>query len=494
MRRHRPFLAAALLATLSACADDTPTAPAPGDAGPRDPGPRGTMNATTARVVGYFPTWQGSVSAIPYNKLTHILYAFALPTTSGGLTGIAMSGDTRLASLVTQAHANGVKVLISVGGWNDTNDATFAQMAASSTARASFVSNVGTFVSNYGLDGVDIDWEYPDAGSAESTNFTTLMGQLSTAMHGSGKLLTAAVAADRYWGDGIQSTVFGYVDFLTIMAYSRDTPPHSPYWYAVASLDYWAGRGLAQSRTVLGVPFYGKNSSGVDSPYRSIVQADAQAPNKDYSNGYYYNGMSTIQQKTTLSLQRGSGVGIWELSNDTTASTISLLSAIQTAMNSTVPAYDYTRTVYDDSLGGGWDDWSWNTTLNFASTAQAHAGSKSIAVTYTAAWGALYLHYDFGLPPSGRSKLEFWVHGGSTGGQRIIAQVGEPGSSTVWLNEVPVNSYNSCGTVTANTWCKVSIPFSALGVTSNPITELVIQDDSGGAQPTFYVDDIRFVP
>jgi|GEM_PF-930365 len=489
MRWHQPLFAAALLAALAACTDDTPTGP--GGAGPHDAGPRLSMNATTSRVVGYFPTWDGSVSAIQYGKLTHIDYAFALPTSSGGLTGIAMSGNARLDSLVQLAHANGVKVLISVGGWSSTNDATFASLAASSTARAAFVSNVSTFIGNYGLDGVDIDWEYPDAGTAEATNFASLMGQLSTAMHNSGKLLTAAVAADRYWGDGILSSVFGYVDFVTIMAYSRDEVPHSPYWYAVSALDYWAGRGLPQSKTVLGVPFYGTNSSGVDMPYRTLVHNDATAPSKDLSNGYYYNGLSTMQQKTTLGLQRGSGVGIWELSNDTTGS-ISLLQAIQDAMNSTVPSYDYTKVVYDEAPGGGWDDWSWSVTLNFAGTSPVHGGSKSIAVTYTAAWGGMYLHYDFGVPPTGVSKLEFWIHGGTAGGQRMIVQVGEPGEN--WLTYVQLNSYNACGTVMANTWCKVSIPLSALGVTTNPITELQIQDDSGGAQPTFYLDDIRFVP
>jgi len=81
MRWTQPIFAAALLATLAACSDDLPTA-----AVPRDPeAPRLSMDPTTARVVGYFPTWDGNVDSIQYSKLTHIMYAFALPTGSGGL-------------------------------------------------------------------------------------------------------------------------------------------------------------------------------------------------------------------------------------------------------------------------------------------------------------------------------------------------------------------------------------------------------------------------
>jgi GH18 family chitinase len=484
MRWIQPTLAAALAVSLAACADETPTSAVP----PRE-APRLSMNATSARVVAYFPTWAGSVSAIPYNKVTHILYAFAKPTSTGGLSNIAMSGDTRLASLVTQAHTNGVKVLISIGGDDPANDVNFRGIAASSSLRSTFVSNVVTFVTNYGLDGVDMDWEYPDSAT-EPNDFATLMSSLATEMHSRSKLLSAAVGADRSIGDGILSGVFGSVDFLNVMAYAREETPHSPYWYATDALDYWIGRGLSQSKLVLGVPFYGKDGNGNEMGYRTIVQNDANAPYGDVSNGYNYNGLSTMQQKTTLSLQRGSGVAIWELSSDTTGS-IALIGAIQTAMNSTVPAYDYTKVVFDDSIPA-WDDWSWSTTLNFAATSPTHAGSKSIAVTYTAAWGGMYLHHDNGVNPTGLTKLEFWVHGGSTGGQKMVVQLGDVAGST--MPQIHADTYNSCGAVTANAWCKVSIPLSTLGVGSSPIVDLVIQDDSGHAQSTFYVDDIRFVP
>ena len=489
MRSSRPFLAAALLSILAACADE-PTGPSARDARPTA-GPGLAMNATTSRVVAYLPTWySGSLDSIRYGKLTHINYAFIDPTSTGGLTGLPMSGDARLTSLVQKAHANGVKVLISIGGWSDGDDTPFVQMAADSAARAAFVSNVVTFVTNYGLDGVDIDWEYPDANTSEATNYATLMGQLNTAMDASGKLLTAAVAATSYHGDGILSQVFGYVDFMVLMAYDGGTP-HSTFAYADQSLDYWLNRGLPASKAVLGIPFYGRNSADGYEGYREIVYADAQAPYADLSNGFHYNGVQTIKNKTWLSLQRASGVGIWELTQDTTLASISLLEAVHTAMNSPLPPYDYTKIVYDDALSSAWADWSWGTTRSFAATSPVYQGSKSIAVTYTAAWGGLQLYYGGGFNPTGRTKLEFYVHGGTAGGQKLSVYVSDASGSRT---KVPVSGTSIAGgSVAAGAWRKVSITLAAMNATT-PFTKLVIQDGLGGAQPTFYVDDIRFVP
>ena len=72
------------------------------------------MQRATAqfRVIGYMPSWAGDVNAVQYSKLTHINYAFLLPTATGGIQGI--DNPSKLQSLVSLAHSNGVKVKISV--------------------------------------------------------------------------------------------------------------------------------------------------------------------------------------------------------------------------------------------------------------------------------------------------------------------------------------------------------------------------------------------
>ncbi len=275
------------------------------------------------KVVGYAPSWAGSASAIQYSKLTHINYAFILPTSSGGLT--AVDNPTKLRDIVTRAHAANVKVLIAVGGWNDGNDSAFEAMARSSTARTTFVNNLVNLCNQYNLDGVDIDWEYPDPGTSGS-NYALMMQQLGSAMHSRGKLLTAAVIASGSTGGGVPNSVFGVVDFLNLMAYDGGGSNHSTYEYAVSSVNYWVGRGLPASKAVIGLPFYGRSSSSYVA-YNTLLSQGA-SPNSDSFNGVGYNGIPTIKRKTNMAFDRSlGGVMMWELSQDATGAN-SLLTAI----------------------------------------------------------------------------------------------------------------------------------------------------------------------
>lgn len=278
------------------------------------------VSAANFKVIGYVPSWAGEVNQIQYSKLTHINYAFILPTASGGFQ--PLENPSKLQSLVATAHANNVKVLVSVGGWNNGDDSAFESFASSASGRTTFTNNVINLVNQYNLDGIDIDWEYPDAGNS-GNNYTALMQQLSTAMHNKGKLLTAAVVS--YNGPGVQNAVFAAVDFLNIMAYDEGGANHSTYALAVQSLNYWVGRGLPASKANLGVPFYGRSSNEyVD--YKTILSRGG-SPNSDSYAGIGYNGIPTIKSKTNLAFDQAGGIMIWELSQDATGAN-SLLSAI----------------------------------------------------------------------------------------------------------------------------------------------------------------------
>ncbi|WP_367866728.1 glycosyl hydrolase family 18 protein [Pedobacter sp. WC2423] len=278
------------------------------------------VSAANFKVIGYVPSWAGEVNQIQYSKLTHINYAFILPTASGGFQ--PLENPSKLQSLVAAAHTNNVKVLVSVGGWNNGDDSAFEAFASSAAGRTTFTNNVVNLVNQYNLDGIDIDWEYPDAGNS-GNNYTALMQQLSTAMHNKGKLLTAAVVS--YNGPGVQNAVFAAVDFLNIMAYDEGGANHSTSALAVQSLNYWIGRGLPASKANLGLPFYGRSANEyVD--YKTILSRGGSANSDSYA-GIGYNGIPTIKSKTNLAFDQAGGVMIWELSQDATGAN-SLLSAI----------------------------------------------------------------------------------------------------------------------------------------------------------------------
>ena len=274
------------------------------------------------RIIGYAPEWDSVVAEIQFDKLTHINYAFLLPRSDG--TFESLDQPEKLTELVAEAHAHKVKVLISIGGWG--YDEQFEVMAADPAKRLVFVQEAVRFADEYNLDGLDIDWEYPDPGSS-AQNYLALMIELRQALP-QGKLLTSAVVSKGSLAAGIPAEVFAVVDFLNLMVYDGSQTDHSPYSLAEEALDYWSQLGLPQEKTVLGVPFYGRP---IGIAYRELVQADPSAAQRDESefNGQkiYYNGIPTMQRKTELALQRASGIMIWELAHDTTGES-SLLSAI----------------------------------------------------------------------------------------------------------------------------------------------------------------------
>jgi chitinase len=274
--------------------------------------------------VGYMPSWAGDVNSIQYSKLTNINYAFALPNANGTLQ--AIDNPSKLSSLVNLGHANGVKVSIAIGGWNDGNDSGFESLAANATTRTAFVNNVISFVTQYNLDGVDIDWEYPDPGTS-GNNYAAMMSQLSTQLHNRGKLLTAAVVSEGGTANGVQPAVFGYVDWLNIMAYDGGSP-HANFDWSIASVNFWKGRGLPAAKAVLGVPFYSRPGYFT---YSQLVAMDPANANRDCTTAggaqQCYNGIPTIQRKTQWAMANAAGIMNWELSQDTTGST-SLVSAI----------------------------------------------------------------------------------------------------------------------------------------------------------------------
>ncbi|WP_276481426.1 glycosyl hydrolase family 18 protein [Paraflavitalea pollutisoli] len=355
------------------------------------------VNVSSAqfRVVGYMPSWAGSVNSIQYSKLTHINYAFLLPTSTGGLQ--AIENPSKLQSLVTLAHNNGKKVLIAVGGWNNGNDGAFESLAANAGYRNAFVTNMINFVNQYNLDGIDIDWEYPDAG-ASANNYATLMQQLSTEMHNRGKLLTAAVVAIN--GGSILSSVFNMVDFLNLMAYDANSYDHSTYSYAQQSINYWKGRGLPASKVVLGVPFYGRPTW---ESFAALVARGA-SPNADIFSGVGYNGIPTIKSKTNLAFDQGNGIMIWELSQDATGGN-SLLSAIHEVVLQRTGSGGSSITIQAES---------YNSMSGVqVETCTDAGGGQNVGYIDATDWMAFY---NINFPVTGSYKVEYRVASLSGGG------------------------------------------------------------------------------
>lgn len=292
------------------------------------------------KVVGYFPSWKpGEAKNIRYDVITHVVYAFAIPTAEGGLRPLDEPETAK--KIIKDAHDAGRKVLLAVGGWsyNDTPlEATFVSATESEEKRASFVKAIIDMCEEYGFDGIDMDWEHPRVDGASAGQYEATMLALAKELHERDKVLTSAVLSGAtadgniYYDAAAHSDkVLEAVDWIHVMAYDGgDGERHSSYDFAVNSATYWKDvRGLPAEKVILGVPFYARPSWAA---YGDILAAapDAWKSDNVSYNGMdvWYNGVDTIQQKTRYAVDNLGGVMIWEITQDTKDREKSLHTAI----------------------------------------------------------------------------------------------------------------------------------------------------------------------
>ncbi len=281
------------------------------------------------KIVGYVPNWISLTTFsdnFDYSRVTHLNIAFKDPDSNGDLPALS----TGEVYLITQAHANGVKVLLSLCGGGSSENASKRAIyfnLINSTNLNAFASKLKQYTVNNNLDGLDLDLE----GTAINSDYGTFVQVLADSLHPVGKLITSALSQG-YGGANVPSSTFAYFDWINIMAYDACGPTwgapgqHSSYSMAINALTYWKGRGLAQSKAVLGLPFYGyefgsASASNYGVAYNYIATNYPSTITEDEANSgggktIYYNGISTIIDKTSLAKTQGGGVMIWELSLD----------------------------------------------------------------------------------------------------------------------------------------------------------------------------------
>ncbi|WP_373312815.1 glycosyl hydrolase family 18 protein [Deefgea tanakiae] len=249
-------------------------------------------NNMKRRSIGYFTNWRTGKNGqpsylaadIPWNDITHINYAFAHIDGNWNVS-VGNPGDANNASLgmewpekgakyalnpnlsykghfnmLKTNNKNGVKLLLSVGGWAETGG--FFNDAGGRTASGGFYSltidettgdirqdrintfakSAVAFLEKYDFDGIDLDYEYPtsmnDAGSPDDWRISnkhrselfkgymaltkTLRAELDKAAAAKGKyfILTIASPSSGYLLRGMEDfEAVKYLDFVNIMTY-----------------------------------------------------------------------------------------------------------------------------------------------------------------------------------------------------------------------------------------------------------------------------------
>lgn len=292
------------------------------------------------KVVGYYPCWvPDQLEKVDFSVLTHVNYAFAIPTAEGTLLPLRNPETAR--KLVAAAHENGAKAMIVVGGWDYQDvllEHTFELATDTPSKRKNLADEIIALCLSFDFDGVDVDWEHPRVGTPSAGQYEDLMLDLSRRLHEKGKLLTSAVTSGAtYEGDILYDAaaqsdrVLGACDWINVMAYDAVMEgDHSSYEFAVNCSQYWKNqRGLPADKVVLGLPFYARVRGGA---YGEILNRVPDAYQKDLAildgEKAYYNGIPTIQKKTAYAKENLGGVMIWELTQDSLDKKKSLLTAI----------------------------------------------------------------------------------------------------------------------------------------------------------------------
>ncbi|KAF1942210.1 hypothetical protein EJ02DRAFT_346150 [Clathrospora elynae] len=238
------------------------------------------------RTIGYYESWSATRKCqsvqpedLNLNGYTHVNFAFAFfdPATfqiapMDGNSGKLYSRFTGLKST-----NRGLQTWISVGGWSFTDPgptrSAFSDMSSNSGNRQKFIRGLISFMDNYGFDGVDLDWEYPQANdrggvTADKDNYVALVKEMRQAF--GSKYGISMTLPTSYWYlqhfdlKGIQDSV----DWFNLMSYDSLGPyiaPHTNVTEIDLGLDLLWRAGVTPGKVVIGFGWYGRSFTLTDS-------------------------------------------------------------------------------------------------------------------------------------------------------------------------------------------------------------------------------------
>jgi chitinase len=234
--------------------------------------------------MAWFADWHPGVgvSNISWAHYTHMAFFTAQPS-SAGTVEVADPGPTMVDQFTAAAVANGVKPILTVGGWD--GSIYWSSSVATAQNRSTFANSLAQYAFAHGFTGLDFDWEYPAKqgigcniiSPQDSANFLSFMQEMRQVA--SNLTLSAATSINPWVGsDGTPLTdVSAYaaaLDWIEVMNYdvygtfSSVTGPNSPLndtcasssdqqGSAVSAVAAWTTAGFPANKIVLGVAAYG---------------------------------------------------------------------------------------------------------------------------------------------------------------------------------------------------------------------------------------------
>ncbi len=287
------------------------------------------MNVTTSdmkpapepvknRVMGYYSVdvFDEPVEELQTQYLTDVIYAFIIPKADGS---IFVPRPDVLKEVVAKADKDGCRVYASIGGGSSEGEnilANFETIAGDKELTRKFTENCVWMIREYGLDGIEVDWESPT--NATKDKYESFMHTLCGDERIESVSIAVSGSSSDYPSSNAQSvpdSVLKDVDFINIMAYGIYGDNHSPYSYAESSLDYWSGRGVEKEKLILGVPLFALPGW---EQYRHLAEQGYDVLHTDYiaELNTCLNSRDTLVKKAQLAKSRAGGIMFFDIHED----------------------------------------------------------------------------------------------------------------------------------------------------------------------------------
>lgn len=236
-------------------------------------------------VIGYVAGYGRLINteAIEATKLTHLNYAFVDIRDSLAWLHNEATDTVNFRNLVKLKEKNpDLKILISIGGWSWSKG--FSDAVLTDSLRTAFSASAVAIVNTYNLDGVDIDWEYPNMRGdgnvfrpEDRQNYTLLFQSLRAGLDSleqqtHRKLwLTAAVGGfTAFLKNTEMEKAQRYLDYVNLMTYDyawEKASHHTNLYYsknyaeensADKAVKEFITAGVPARKLVMGLAFYGR--------------------------------------------------------------------------------------------------------------------------------------------------------------------------------------------------------------------------------------------
>jgi chitinase len=230
------------------------------------------------KIIAYYTGIGAQIQQYPVDKISHIIISFVHLQNDTLLAQDSAQEKTIQQIVALKQRYPRLKVMISFGGWSAC--APCSALFASETHRKNFAATTVALLKKYGLDGIDLDWEYPAIegfpghryDASDKTHFTALLQALRNEMGNDYILSFAAGGFIKYLEQSIDwPAVMPLVDFVNLMTYdlvggyATTTGHHTPlysYRQGQESTDVCVSWLLAHkvpaAKLVTGAAFYAR--------------------------------------------------------------------------------------------------------------------------------------------------------------------------------------------------------------------------------------------